>query len=177
MREGLTPHPVRRASPPSPARGEGENQDRLWRWIEAVRAGRTFATTGPLLAFAPDETLRVSARSLAPFDKLEVVADGDVIASAPATQSDGIWSAELLHPRPACGWVAARVVGKDVFAHTSPVKLGDPRRAESDLAPLRAAVEKTREWVESVGRFHLPKRKDQHLARIVEALAKLGGVP
>ncbi len=88
-----------------------------------------------------------------------------------------IWAAELVHPRPACGWVAARIIGKDVFAHTSPVKLGEPRRGEPDLAPLRIAVEKTREWVESVGRFHLPKRKEQHLARIADALAKLGAAP
>ncbi|HUR54346.1 MAG TPA: hypothetical protein VMZ71_09455, partial [Gemmataceae bacterium] len=172
----LTPLPAA-SRPPSPSRGEGKTEDRLRQWIDAVRAGRTFVTTGPLLDFAADETLRVSARSLAPFDKLELVADGDVIASAPSSQSDGIWSAELPHPRPACGWVAGRIIGKDVFAHTSPVRVGEPRRAESDLAPLRLAVEKTCEWIETLARFHLPKRKEQHLARIAEALARLGAAP
>lgn len=145
----------------------------LHTWIDAVRAGHTFVTTGPLLNFAADETLRASARCLIPFDKLDLVADGESIASAAPSQTDGIWSAELVHPRPACGWVAARVIGKDAFAHTSPVKVGPPRRSEGDLAPLRTAVERTREWVETVGRFQLPKRKEQHLARIAAALEAL----
>ena len=154
---------------------EPPGSSRLAGWIDAVRAGRTFVTTGPLLDFSPDETPRVSARSLAPFDTLDLIADGDVIASASATQADGIWSATVEHPRPACGWVAGRIVGKDVFAHTSPIRFGEPRRTGN--APLRIAVEKTREWIETYGRFHNANRKEQHLARCAEALAKLGGAP
>ena len=167
------PHPSPGLRPPSPSRGEGENQSRLPAWLDAVRAGRSFVTTGPLLSLDADETLRVSARSLAPFDKIDLLADGDVLAVAPPSQSYGVWTAELVHPRPACGWVAGRVVGPNTFAHTSPVKVGPPRRAETDLAPLRVAVGRTREWVETVARFHLAKRKEQHLARIAAALEAL----
>ena len=99
-------------------------------WIEAVRAGRTFVTTGPLLSFNASEdgvslTVTATARGLQPFEKLEVVADGRVVAEAQAgVGADGIASASLAEslPRAEIGWLAARCwsAAGGEFAHTSP---------------------------------------------------------
>ncbi|HEX5269488.1 MAG TPA: hypothetical protein VFW33_03325, partial [Gemmataceae bacterium] len=58
-------------------------------WIEAVRRGDTFVTNGPLLSLSrrpvvPGQPVgvRAEARSVVPFEQLELVADGEVIATA-----------------------------------------------------------------------------------------------
>ena len=68
-------------------------------WLAAVKAGRTFATNGPLLRFdvngrGPGDELRVNGaaavrvraavQSIAPLDRLEIIVNGEVAASAPA---------------------------------------------------------------------------------------------
>lgn len=117
-------------------------------WADAVRAGRCFASNGPLLRFTvdgrgPGEAVEVSdpgaavrvtavAESVSAFDRLEVVADGLVIRSVPAALDEGRWSATLNfdHTPGRSGWLAARAVGEtpallnpdqSAFAHTAPV--------------------------------------------------------
>jgi hypothetical protein len=116
-------------------------------WIEAVRAGRTFATNGPLITLAvagksPGDVLdldaagqrvrvRAEARSAIPFDSLEIVAASQVIASAPAAGSPTIATLDAEIAIPPCHWLAARCRGRqllyrgpacqNVWAHTSPV--------------------------------------------------------
>ena len=106
-------------------------------WIEAVRAGRTFATRGPLLRFevggrgpgavlfrsaAPQAEkllLRASLWVTDPGQTLEIVRDGEVVARGPG---DGTLEAEL--PASAPCWLAARCRDRDqgrLTAHTSPV--------------------------------------------------------
>jgi Tol biopolymer transport system component len=113
-------------------------------WLEAVKAGRTFATTGPLVfldvdgvepggevrlaAGAPERVkARVRWHSVAPIDAIEVVVNGVVRAEA---APEGAGSAlEFDVPVPEGGWVAARARGPSspylgdsfAFAHTSPV--------------------------------------------------------
>lgn len=139
-------------------------------WVEAVRAGRSFATAGPLLTFTVEAgRVRASARSLAPFEALEIVADGVVIASTPGGELD-----VSLGP---AGWVAARTmpIGGAGFAHTSPVRLGPSPGAADAARQLRPFVEATREWAETAGRYANPRRKQALLDRCGDALAKLGG--
>jgi hypothetical protein len=100
-------------------------------WIEAVRAGRTFVTNGPLLFFSANDTapggiltpkanatvrLRAEAKSLAPTERLEILLNGNVIA---ATEREAI---ELDLPASQPGWLAARCLGTQ-FAHSSPIYL------------------------------------------------------
>jgi hypothetical protein len=105
-------------------------------WIEAVRAGRTFVTDGPLLSFtvndqhpgatidlaSPGQVLRVraGARSVVPFEQLELLLNGDVIATASATDDSGAAVIELELPVAESAWIAARCGGSH-FAHSSPV--------------------------------------------------------
>ena len=84
-------------------------------WLEAVKAGRTFVTNGPILEFDVDGKLpgdivefsgskrinaRVTARSILPFTTLEIVANGEVVGHKtipdwknPAV--DGLYSMEV----------------------------------------------------------------------------------
>ena len=139
-------------------------------------------TNGPLLRFAVDGTrILASTESITPFDKLEIVANGQVIASTPATPGARYSAAlDVTHSQP--GWIAARAVGgvgsifypdQPAFAHTSPVVVGEPSRQPAALAALRTCVEQTREWIDTQGQFTNEKRKAQHLERCAEALAKL----
>ena len=160
-------------------------------WVEAVRAGRCFATAGPLVTVAvegrgPGETVpagpvavTATADSLTRFDRLEVVADGEVLAAAEPTVSNTRWAArvELSAGRPHAGWLAARTVGRNGgFAHTAPVWVAadgvSPNRAAA-VPAVRRAVEAARDWVTDVGRFADPASRDRLLARCQEALGRL----
>jgi hypothetical protein len=151
-------------------------------WCRAVRAGRTFLSGGPMLRFevdghAPGDTVRISgpgtvtvsavAESIFPLGTLEVVLNGEVVAS-----SDGNSSARRLELDTdvlveESSWVVARCGGphywdgpshrgpweRRIFAHTSPVyvTLGDgawsrfdPEHVGAMLAMIEAGIERLR---------------------------------
>ncbi|HET6575023.1 MAG TPA: CehA/McbA family metallohydrolase [Fimbriiglobus sp.] len=168
-------------------------------WIEAVRAGRCFATNGPLLHFdadgkGPGETLdlsgpevpvrvRATADGLGRFDRLELLAGEQVIASSDARPDGSRWSAavEATYNVTEPGWVSARCIGganptQPVFAHTAPTYLrlaGQYRRETTSRTALRRMVDQTREWVELHGRFTEEKHKRHLLDLCDAALARL----
>jgi hypothetical protein len=138
-------------------------------WVEAVRAGHTFITGGPLLDFRVEgDRFHASGASPGTQGKLEVVSNGQVIAAA-----ESLAKSELSVPVPAQGWIAARWSGPDGFAHTSPLVLGPSEREANAVAALRKLIDQTREWAEQHGRYENPKRREQFLARCAEARAKL----
>jgi len=142
----------------------------LQRWVAAVRAGRTFVTTGSLLALDRDgDRFRASLRSRADTDRVEIVANGQVFTAG---------GTDVEAPAPGPGWVAARCHSTaGAFAHTSPVAVGTPSRRPEAVSALGELVQQTRDWVETRGRFTNPKRKQALLARCDEASAKLGADP
>jgi len=95
-------------------------------WIEAVRAGRTFVSSEPLLDFTVDGkgpgstvtpesasiNLAVHARGNSPIEDLELIQDGNVVLGGSA-----LTFIETQLPVTGSGWWAARC--RD--AHTSPV--------------------------------------------------------
>ncbi len=112
-------------------------------WIEAVRAGRTFVTSGPLLLFTVNDQdpgaviemsaatcsvrARVEAPSLQSLDSREILANGAVVASVKPVHSP-IFEVEV--PMPQGGWLTARCRGQDGEALTSPIYVrveGPPR--------------------------------------------------
>lgn len=145
-------------------------------WVEAVRAGNAFATTGPHLDFTVSgPECRVSARSLMPFEEVALVANGRSIGSARAEATTDGYRAEVAAPLPESGWVAARCQGTGgAFAHTSPVSIGHSERNPDAVAALRKLLEQTRLWAEEHGRYANPKRREQLFARCAEAADKLG---
>ncbi len=161
-------------------------------WPTRLGDGNSFITNGPLLKFKaqPEHSklmYDVHVDSIVPFHKVEVIVNGEVVRDHISHHSDqgfssGFWNPH--HPE-TNGWVAARVVGKPshfypdmpVFAHTSPVFVGEPVRHPESVAALRRCLEQTREWIETRGQFADPKRKAQHLERLAAADAELGETP
>lgn len=171
-------------------------------WIEAVRAGRTFVTNGPLLQFTvdgvdPGTSIRCSAgaplridataSSYAPFKQLELVVNGDVTESATAQGNPCIASLQCdLHVKESA-WVAVRCRGdhllmdrpaaQRVFAHTSPIYVevqGQPFRGnEGARLRLSQELDKMLNWVDQEARCEASKGREQ-LARIfIEARTRL----
>jgi hypothetical protein len=123
-------------------------------WLAGLRAGRTFVSNGPLIELSvnrqgPGAVLDVtgplqvaaSAVSRLPFDKLQIVQDGEIVAEQTAVEGR---QARLEREIPVehSGWVAARVLSRatthaayPVFAHTGPVyyhvKETQPRLAKA----------------------------------------------
>jgi hypothetical protein len=168
-------------------------------WVEAVRAGRTFVTNGPLLRFAvndhppgatidhdpaaPPLRLRAQATSRWPFDRLDLLAGGEEIGSAAAKSEGDTFSAVVeLEWRPtASAWLAARCHGRAVspldrqtptVAHTSAVVArvgGRPPAQPAAVDALLASLDRARDWVEAAGRFGDPRSKDRLLGVLAEA--------
>ncbi|HLN30881.1 MAG TPA: CehA/McbA family metallohydrolase [Gemmataceae bacterium] len=117
-------------------------------WIDAVRAGRTIVTSGPLLSFSVNgedpgarvdlktagETVRIraEARSLEPFDCLQILANGEVIASAEPSGAPFSAMIDADLPFSESVWLAARCWGQEqaaagphrrLLAHSSPVSI------------------------------------------------------
>jgi hypothetical protein len=170
-------------------------------WIEAVRAGRTVVTNGPLLQFtvdgeSPGAMLRVQdhkpmrvqaeARSLVPFDYLEVVVNGKVAAQQTANGVPAAARIETEIALPEGGWLAARCWGKAwlpghadgqrVYAHASPVYV----RVEDRPPPIDAGavfefhmyLDKMLYWVNEQARFE----NDAQRARLVGVFNEAGKV-
>lgn len=164
-------------------------------WVEAVRAGRTYATAGPLLSLdveghGPGSTvdaggrtvvIRAGAASATASDALEIVANGEVVAQTPAARGDS-WSAgiEFAYTPAEPSWVAARCTdgAGACVAHTSGVWIRHPDRPHARRAAAASAVaalvEDVRSWVETRGRFDSPKRRAAASERCAQALGRLG---
>jgi hypothetical protein len=144
-------------------------------WAEAVRAGRTFATTGPVInlqvdgkdigdtiAMPPDGggvEVRAIAESFWPLGKLEVVFNGRVVASTHAEKGSKRLEVRDRFRVPRTGWIAARCSGYPshpggyAAAHTSPVYLacGDTRAFDGPAAEhMLALVEGGIEYLELI---------------------------
>jgi TolB protein len=114
-------------------------------WMDAVRRGRTFMSTGPLLLLEVDGhepgdeitvaatgpssvRAKVEALSITPMDSLQIIVNGQVATTVAARDKRSI-SFDGPVAMPDGGWIAARVLGPHsryigddyAFAHTSPV--------------------------------------------------------
>jgi Tol biopolymer transport system component len=129
------------------------------KWIDGLRAGRSFVTTGPFLDLIagqqrPGGSVRLNApgkvkvmakaRWCLPLRRAELVQDGKVIA-AKEFAADGPWELawELDVPFERSGWLALRATGPvhadspsgEAYAHASPVYVevvGRPPAARAD---------------------------------------------
>ena len=121
-------------------------------WSDAVRSGRTYTTSGPLMNFAieglhPGDELNLpesggnvnviaSASCAAPINKLQIVFNGQVIAEESSVKGEKLLVINQQVNITGSGWIAARAVSDLVAwhvwpvnfaAHTSPIyiKAGD----------------------------------------------------
>lgn len=171
-------------------------------WIEALRAGRTFVTNGPLLfltvngqapgavlpAHAEGQTVRVrlEARSIVPFDRLELLVNGRVEASRTAAGNRLADELETDVRLEESAWLAARcwgqarVLGDEgqcVHAQTSPVYVsvaGKPLRPRAETAaPLDRVLEQTQEWVLRQARCETEQQRQQLVGGLQTAREEL----
>jgi Tol biopolymer transport system component len=116
------------------------------RWLDAVKAGKTFFSTGPLLFLtvegrepgeeiavptAAPAAMRVKAdlTSIAPVDTLEILVNGDVVQTVKPASDPMKLAFDGTVTLPDGGWVGARATGPKskylgddyAFAQTSPV--------------------------------------------------------
>jgi hypothetical protein len=156
----------------------GQEEFSFANWARAVRAGNTFTTTGPLLLFqvegrVPGEEIvlraggatleaRVEARSFVPFERVEIVFNGTVVASRerPGGARKLEWAERIQVPGP--GWLAARCASRigpatrfytGTAAHTSPVYVvvrGQELFSHPAAAYLLTLIEGAQTWVEDM---------------------------
>lgn len=167
-------------------------------WIEAVRAGRTFVTNGPLLFLevngsGPGTTVllppaadkvrvKVQAQSVTPFDRLELVRNGDVIADASPSRERNMTMLEADIPASESYWLAARCRGDgELLAQTSAVRVQVPGRPfrvrESALGRFIAELTRLREWATTRARCDDERQRDRLVAvfrHALEVLEKCG---
>ncbi|MFL5246052.1 MAG: CehA/McbA family metallohydrolase [Gemmataceae bacterium] len=162
-------------------------------WIEAIRAGRTFATNGPLISFqvdgemagtalrldSPRSTLhvRAEASSIVPFDRLEVIVDGRVAAKAESEGTPASACLEADVPVSSSGWIAARCLGSHqlfhrpanqrVFAHTSPVYIRMEGRSPAASPEIVAALARHLDGMADWARTQARCETDQQRERLV----------
>src|SRR5439155_13400967 len=101
-------------------------------WSAGVRSGAVVLSNGPLLEMQVDKnagTVSASASFFRPLEKLEIVSNGAVIATAPGDgKRTKLTASARVNSGESC-WVAARVVARknegepDIQAHTNPVYL------------------------------------------------------
>jgi hypothetical protein len=167
-------------------------------WVAAVRAGRTFVTNGPLLTLTVDgqdpgvvlslpadrKTVRVraEARSLIPFERLEIVHNGEALAAVEAGGSPTTALLEGDLELPTSGWLAARCreaahsrTGQHppAAAHTSPIYVereGQPFQADMiSITHLLEHLDRTLTWAEAPGRFATEALRTQVLGTLKAA--------
>lgn len=144
-------------------------------WADAVRTGRTFATTGPLIDMMVEgkrvgEVIRLPksggrleveahAESVWPLGKIEVVHNGQVVAAEQAERGASSLRAKVRVKVTGSGWIAARCSGwaghpgRYIAAHTSPIylKCGDTRAFDGPAAQhMLALVEGGIEYLQTL---------------------------
>lgn len=172
-------------------------------WLDAVKAGRTTMSTGPVLLFevngqepgaeialdaGASARLPVSAEavSIVPIDSLQIVVNGRVVHTAKVNDDPLHISFEGHVDVPQGGWIAARVLGPAspyigddyAFAHTSPVYVtvgGRKYVNAEDVAFLSATVDEIWARVED-GRWRSDEEKALFRASVDSARAVYAGI-
>jgi hypothetical protein len=170
-------------------------------WAEAVRAGRTFVSSGSFVNLEIDGCgpgdviqvgrgggtveVRASATAAQPvIDRLELVHDGVVVAATSASDGLGASLAESVRVAKS-GWLAVRVTSREQIhsgfatsmgAHSSPVYVevpGKPAFAPDDAAAIGMIIDGARTWIEQIATVRSPAERARLAAYMAASRAKL----
>ena len=170
-------------------------------WADAVRAGRTFVSSGSFVDLEADGCgpgdvivlgarggsveVRAAASAAQPvIDGLELIHDGVVVAAASAAGVDRIRLSERVTVSKS-GWLAARVTSREQIhsgfatsmgAHSSPIYLdvpGRPAFAPDDAAVIGTIIDGARTWVEKVATVRTPGERARLAAYLATSRATL----
>ena len=168
-------------------------------WLAGLKAGKSFASNGPLLSFVLDGrevgdeiawpsgvrilTARVEMRSLVPVEKLEVVSNGVVVATVPLSEGGTRADATIPISVARSGWYVLRawsagavepVLDIYPYATTSPVYVtvkGRPVRSASDARYFVRWVERLESAAAAHAGWHDETEKAEVLGRLASAKA------
>ena len=167
-------------------------------YLQAIQAGRTFATSGPMLTLTADgkgcgaeiqfstshsKPLRVEARlrSIGPVDRLDIICNGEVTKmielkgrSISSLLEESI-TMELAPTR--SGWIAARAIstapdGRPRQAHTSPIYVrvdGKPTASKKDAEYMVRWIDRLAEIARTPGRYPSDDQRSGVLTTFQEA--------
>lgn len=168
-------------------------------YLDALRAGRSFVTTGPMLEFtvgavAPGgvvvggrATWSLAVHTPVPVARVEVLVNGTVAWSGEGMDAPGSRRYSGALDLPAGGWVAVRaysdegapwpVMNSIPFAHTAPVWIGavgstEPGAARAAAADLLRALDNAEQRLARYGDTPIPGIRE----RFTRARAMLAGV-
>ena len=178
------------------ADGEGVTPEA---WMAALKAGRTFATNGPLLRFTlgtkqPGDSLSFDAaqnsvayhaelRSAAPVDHLEIVCNGEVAETLKLDETRMSADVNGTLPVNESGWCVLRawsdkatypVMDSYAYATTSPIYLsvgGAKAKSPSDANYFAAWIERAIETTSNYPDWNSAEEKDGVLRKLREARA------
>jgi hypothetical protein len=170
------------------------------RWLSALKAGRSFATNGPLLGLTVEGTgiggevqlppggrevaVSVRLRSNVPVDHLEVVRNGRVVVEVPLARDRHSATAVVLVPVDRSGWLLVRARADQAayptldvypYATTSPIYLtvgGEPARSPEDAQYFMAWIDRMREAVESHRDWNSDAERQETLDMLARARAE-----
>ncbi|MDH3272249.1 MAG: LpqB family beta-propeller domain-containing protein [Gemmatimonadota bacterium] len=170
-----------------------------WRnWIEAVRAGRTVATNGPLLFAMIDGrepgselpprsevSIDIDLVSIAPVDVVQVIVDGSVAREIHVEDGGRRLEVSTTVPVEGARWVAVRARGGKArysgdnyaFAHTTPVYFADtpPNEASRSSAGFLAQViDEIWRRIDERNAWVRPGDRATYRSQLDEALRRLG---
>jgi hypothetical protein len=168
-------------------------------WLDALKAGRTFASNGPLLSFTLNDreageeialpagahrlTARVSLRSIVPVEKLEIVANGAVVETVPLDAGGTRADAAIDLPVTQSGWFTLRAWSSGAaepvldiypFATTSPVYVtvdGRPVRNADDARYFLRWIERVEAAAAAHAGWNDETEKKEVFARLAAAKA------
>jgi len=175
-------------------------------WLAGVKAGRAFVCNGPILDFEVDGLqpggvaqfqgskivrARVTARSILPFNTLDIVINGKTVAHKSIAYLDptnGLYTMEIETNAvlTQSAWLAARVVDNPdlrnpilprnttVFAHTAPVYFlwnGQKIREQASINYLTKYVEGVLHWLSTRPPFYNEEDRQRAQQTAEEALA------
>jgi TolB protein len=170
------------------------------RWLAALKAGRSFATNGPLLDFilggkglgeevtvpARGEELvaTIRLRSNVPVDRLEVVHNGQVMKEIPLTGDKTSIATSVRIPARESGWYLLRARGDqpvypvlDVYpyATTSPIYVtvaGKPIRSRADAEYFIQWIDRLKQAVLASREWNTEREQSDVLGIIEQARAE-----
>ena len=172
---------------------------RIGPWLGAIKAGRTFATNGPLLRFSLDghgigeevrlekkQEVRFSAEmnSMVPLDHLQIVCNGKVVREIALSSDRSSAHVDGLFPLEASGWCVLRAFSDRAeypildlypYATTSPVYVsvaGAPVRNAADAAYFVAWIDRLIVGARSSTSWNTEAEKESVLATLQDAKNK-----
>jgi len=172
------------------------------RWLDSLKAGRSFVTNGPLLGFSTGRTgiggevrlaqpgtiaFHVTLTSIVPVDHLEIVNNGAVVATIPLKGDRTRADTTITVPVNGSGWYALRgwsdkpadpILDLYPFSHTSPIYVllgGQPIRSRESAEYFLAWIGRLEEGVLASSAWNNQAERDSVLSHIREARSVFQG--